>query len=87
MRVVGGEERDLYSRKAAREARRPVGRVNPEEAGHQQRFYSATLISGTRGVKNGVKGCPKQHLLHRVDHVTVSRFFLARAVKCQAGHN
>jgi hypothetical protein len=33
----------------------------------------------TRGVKNGVKGCPKQHLLHRVDHVTMSRFFLACA--------
>jgi hypothetical protein len=44
-------------------------------------FYSTTLISGTRGVKNGVKGCPKRHLLHRVDHVTVSRFFLACAVK------
>jgi hypothetical protein len=42
-------------------------------------FYSTTLISGTRGVKNGVKGCPKRHLLHRVDHVTVSRFFLACA--------
>jgi hypothetical protein len=26
-----------------------------------QRFYS-TIISGTRGVKNGVKGCLKQHL-------------------------
>jgi hypothetical protein len=39
--------------------------------------YGTTLISGTRGVKNGVKGCPKRHLLHRVDHVTVSRFFLA----------
>ena len=42
-------------------------------------FYTTTLISGTRGVKNGVKGCPKRHLLHRVDHVTVSRFFLACA--------
>jgi hypothetical protein len=46
------------------------------------RIYLTTLISGTRGVKNGVKGCPKRHLLHRVDHVTVSRFFLACAVKC-----
>jgi hypothetical protein len=45
-------------------------------------FYSTTLISGTRGVKNGVKRCPKRRLLHRVDHVTVSRFFLACAVKC-----
>ena len=25
-------------------------------------FYSTTLISGTKGVKNGVKGCPKRHL-------------------------
>jgi hypothetical protein len=40
------------------------------------RQNTTTLISGTRGVKNGVKGCPKQH------HVTVSRFFLACAVKC-----
>src|SRR5271170_2180244 len=45
------------------------------------RVYSTTLISGTRGVKNGVKRCPKRRLLHRVDHVTVSRFFLACAVK------
>jgi hypothetical protein len=45
--------------------------------------YSTTLISGTKGVKKGVKGCPKRLLLHRVDHVTVSRFFLACAVKCQ----
>jgi hypothetical protein len=48
------------------------------------RFYRTTLISGTRGVKNGVKGCPKRHLLHRVDHVAVSRFFLACATKSAA---
>jgi hypothetical protein len=35
-------------------------------------FYSTTLISKTRGVKNGVKGCPKRHLLHRMDYMTVS---------------
>ena len=35
-------------------------------------IYSTTLISGTRGVKNGVKGCPKQHLLHRVCDVRVA---------------
>ena len=42
-------------------------------------IYSTTLISGTKGVQNVVKGCPKRHLLQRVDHVTVSRFFLACA--------
>jgi hypothetical protein len=47
-----------------------------------QALSSTTLISGTRGVKTGIKGCPKRHLLHRVDHVTVSRFFLVCAVKC-----
>jgi hypothetical protein len=46
------------------------------------RVYRTTIISGTKGVKNGVKGCLKRHLLHRVDHVTMSRFFLACAVKC-----
>jgi hypothetical protein len=58
------------------------GNAKPKEAAHRDVDYSTTLISGTRGVKNGVKGCPKRHLLHRVDHVTVSRFFLACAVKC-----
>jgi hypothetical protein len=53
-----------------------------ECVGHAKAISSTTLISGTRGVKNGVKGCPKRHPLHRVDHVTVSRFFLACAVKC-----
>jgi hypothetical protein len=47
-------------------------------------FYSTTLISGTKGVKNGVKGCPNRHLLHRVDHVTMRRFFLACATKSAA---
>jgi hypothetical protein len=42
--------------------------------------YRTTLISGTKGVKNGVKGCPKRHLLHHVDHVTVGRFFLAKSI-------
>ena len=51
------------------------------ETHHGVAFYSPTLISGTKGVKNGVKGCPKRYLLHRVDHVTVSRFFLACAIK------
>jgi hypothetical protein len=51
------------------------------EMHHGVAFYSSTLISGTKGVKNGVRGCPKRYLLHRVDHVTVSRFFLAYAVK------
>src|ERR1700733_10097975 len=45
-------------------------------------IYGTTLISGTRGVKNGVKGGRNWHLLHGVDHVTVSHFFLACTVKC-----
>src|SRR5947208_12643435 len=66
-------------------------RPSSQRGGHRclpvaEPFYSTTLISGTRGVKNGVKGRPKRHLLHRVDHVIVSRFFLACAVKCCCRH-
>jgi hypothetical protein len=46
-----------------------------------RQIYSTTLISGTRGVKNGVKGRPKRHLLHRVDHVTVSHISLCTCEK------
>ena len=61
-RTVGRGGRGVYSCQS--------GDPRPEGG---QRFYS-TIISGTRGVKNGVKGCLKQHLLHRVHHVTVSHF-------------
>jgi hypothetical protein len=74
-----GEAAGSYSR-AKRRGRRQTAK--PKEAAHRDVDYSRTLISGTRGVKNGVKRCPKRRLLHRVDHVTVSRFFLACAVKC-----
>jgi len=49
-------EGELYSREVTR---CPIGRAKPEAAAHRQRFYSTTLISGTRGVKNGVKRVPK----------------------------
>jgi hypothetical protein len=38
------------------------------EAPTDQGIHSITLISGTNGVKNGVKGCPTRCPLHRVDH-------------------
>jgi hypothetical protein len=52
-------------------------RANPRGVIHKSPVYLTTLISGKKGAKNDVKGCPKRRLLHRVDHVTVSRFFLA----------
>jgi hypothetical protein len=47
-------------------------------------FYSTTLISGTKCVKNGVKGCPKRYFLHRVDHVTVSRLSAVKSPTVRA---
>jgi hypothetical protein len=43
-------------------------RANPRGVIHKSPVYLTTLISGKKGAKNDVKGCPKRRLLHRVDH-------------------
>jgi hypothetical protein len=58
------------------------GAPTPKRQRPRNDFTGQRSFSGTGSAKNGVKGCPKRQLLHRVQHVTVSRFFLARAVKC-----
>src|SRR5271168_1804521 len=61
----------------------------PDRAGlNRKRQHTSNDFTGQRSFpgqevsKTASKGCPKRHLLHRVDHVTVSRFFLACAAKC-----